>query len=256
MDKQRENIQAKANPCGLLTFGNPIFDYIVTVSHEFIKEYNLIPNIEGHHAHLTEENKTALLKRITKEKDVVLVPGGTAINTARVASWLLQQQNRVGCFGAVGEDDLGKVIAESCASVGCSPFFTTLPGEATGACAALVLPNGDRTLVAALGAFKNYALEHMFDTEGLSLALATMKVFYTTAFSLTNENRFLINQHVMENRVDQRIYTLNLSSTTLAVKPEVMSRLNALMGKVDVLFANEEEAIAFGERCTWGKLDE
>ena len=42
-----------------------------------------------------------------------LIPGGSALNTARAANWILQNQNLYGkitLFGSIGEDEHGRVL--------------------------------------------------------------------------------------------------------------------------------------------------
>eukprot|EP00662_Eupelagonemidae_sp_cell21_P036800 gene36800-37233_t len=104
------------------------------------------------------------------------IPGGSGLNTLRVAQWVLEAPGSTTFLGEGGQD--GGV---------CFPAIS-LNDEPTGTCA--VLLNGDnRSLVANLGASAVFDAAWLKDRPELRAAAQEAAAYYVTGFFLKTELR-------------------------------------------------------------------
>ena len=131
----------------ILGFGNPTVDVSVTISSAELDAVGLRPGTET--AGESQQTKQQIvdvamaLPAVRRET----TPGGSALNTMRVAAWTAGSSIRVVFVGSVGIDDHAEVLLSAMAAVGVEPLLLRAPELPTGLCASLVEADSkDRTL--------------------------------------------------------------------------------------------------------------
>jgi sugar/nucleoside kinase (ribokinase family) len=172
------------------------------------------------------------------------VSGGTVANTAVGVAAL---GGRPAYLGAVADDDLGERYASDLESAG---VFAALerpsPPDATtgtGACYVIVTPDAERTMATTLGVSGLLSAAHV----GSSGLVANSAVVYFDGYVLDYPDAPAIVAVVLEQA--------RAAGTKLAfglADPFAVQRHHAamleLLGSVDLVFANEEEAVALTGR--------
>ena len=113
----------------------------------------------------------------------------------------------------------------------------------------MIDPSNERTLVTRLDAANNFKLAHL-ETPAVQKVLVSAKVVYSAGFFLTSggpECTALLGAHCAEYG---KRFCLNVSAPFIA--QFFCDQLDATMPHVDILFANETEAAALGEKKGWG----
>lgn len=170
------------------------------------------------------------------------VPGGTVTNTAvGVASF----GGSPAFIGAVADDDRGQRYAEDLGQAGVHAalqrFAFDPDGDeaATGRCFVVVTPDAERTMATALG------VGGRLDSSGLDEGvLAASSLVYFDGYVLDlPDARALVDRLVAVSRAAGTTVALGLSDAALVRRHH--ARLEQLVADaVDVLFANEAEALA------------
>lgn len=81
-----------------------------------------------------------------KSQDIEYIPGGSAQNALRTASWIINQPNVCTFMGCIGDDKNAMIMKEKAAEVGLKTVYQTDVNTPTGTCAVLISGN-DRYLV-------------------------------------------------------------------------------------------------------------
>lgn len=221
----------------LVCLGNPLLDIQVNVDKEYLDKYNLKEN----DAILAEESHMPIFKEILEKKDVILVAGGAAQNTARGAQYVLPE-NSVVYFGSVGKDIYADKLIEANKSVGLTTAYMVHDNIATGKCAALI--NGlNRSLVTDLAAANHFKPSHLEKEENWKLVEGAM-VFYIGGFHLTvsPDAIKLLGKHAAETGKD---FIMNFSAPFI---PEFFKDpLNECLPYADYIICNESEAAAYAK---------
>ncbi len=162
--------------------------------------------------------------------------GGSAANTA---ACLASLGARVRFVGKVADDDMGKVFTEDIRAAGVE--YDTRPGRAegpaTGRCLVLVTPDAEKTMCTDLGAGAT------IDAEDLHLeAIAQARVLYMEGYLVGPPDTTSTVDHAVE--VARRAGTLVAFSASDPGWVELQrDALVGLLDRVDILFANEPEAL-------------
>lgn len=227
----------------LFVIGNPLLDISANVDGEFLKKYELTLN----NAILAEEKHMPIYEEIVKGK-VDYIAGGAALNTARVSQWMFKEKkNNTVYVGCIGKDEAGAILKKVAEEAGVQTHFLVDEKAPTGKCAVL-LGEKERSLVTALGAANHYKLDHFHSAEIQSL-LERAKVFYSTGFFITVSPDTLIElgKHAAAHN---KPFLYNLSAPF--VVQFFWEQLSKVLEYVDVVFSNESEAKALGEKLGWG----
>jgi sugar/nucleoside kinase (ribokinase family) len=162
--------------------------------------------------------------------------GGSAANTA---ACLASLGASVRFVGKVADDDLGKVFTEDIRAAGVQ--YDTRPGgsdgPATGRCLVLVTPDAEKTMCTDLGAGAT------IDPADLHLeAIAAAEVLYMEGY--------LVGPGATTATVDHAVAAARAAGTRVAFSASdpgwvelQRDALVALLDRVDILFANEPEAL-------------
>lgn len=163
------------------------------------------------------------------------VSGGSAANTA---AGLASLGARVAFAGRVRDDELGRVFGDDIRAAGVRyDVPVAVGGPQTGRCVIMVTPDAERTMCTALGAGDHVGPEDI-DAEAVAGARAVYLEGYLAGLPSTDPT---IEAILAASRQGGTEVALSLSD------PFWVSRhreaLDALVGQVDLLFANEQEAM-------------
>jgi len=232
----------------LLGVGNPLLDISAKVPLAVVEKYGLKPG----DIILAEEPHAGIYDELAKEHSPEYIAGGATQNSCRVCAWMLKAASKSGAVafaGCVGSDANAKTLADRAAAGGVEVAYQVDDATPTGVCAVLVDPTNERTLVTRLDAANNFKVDHL-KTEKVQKLLVSAKVVYSAGFFLTSggpECTSLLGEHCAEYG---KRFCLNISAPFIA--QFFGPQLDATLPFVDILFANETEAAAWGEAKGWG----
>jgi sugar/nucleoside kinase (ribokinase family) len=220
-----------AAPLDVLALGNAIVDVIANATPAFLAEVGVE---EDSMRLISETEADALYAKMGPGREV---SGGSAGNSAAA---LAQLGSKVGYVGKVRNDQLGKVFSHDIRSVGVE--FTTTPAEdgpASACCLILVPPSGKRAMNTYLGCASNLDPEDL-DVSQIARAQYTLIEGYAWAADRmrATAKAATLTAHRHGNKV-----ALGLAADWIAGN-KGWALLDFARGHVDVLFANEAEALA------------
>jgi len=202
-------------------------------------------------ASLAGEKQMPIYDELWGMEGRLAIPGGSALNSARSANFFLKNKghaSKVTYFGAIGNDDFGKVLEDDLKNNGITGNFHKDAETPTGTCAVVVVDK-ERALCANLAAACKYSSDHL---KANMATLANAKIIYSTSFFITSNAGALheVGKYASDNDIP---FGFNLSAVFL-LQFELNNVLTALE-HADYVFANEDEADAFGvaqkmEGCT------
>ena len=91
---------------------------------------------------LSTDKQMPIYDEIYNMAEVQLIPGGSALNSARSANYMLKHAGiteKVTYFGSIGKDDKGKVLENDIISSGIEGNFHKEEDTPTGTCAVIVV---------------------------------------------------------------------------------------------------------------------
>ena len=219
----------------LCAVGTALIDYLSHASLEVVALLGVEPGAMT----LIDGVMAAQIRAAVGEGEEI-VSGGTVANTAAGVASLGGSPVYV---GAVASDDLGRRYAADLVSAGVSPVLEVLPiaedgVTGTGTCYVMVTPDGQRTMATTLG------------VSGL-LGHGTISESVIADSSLVYFDGYMLDFPDSENIVNRIIDLAKQSSTNVAIglaDPFVVDRhgdrLRELIGRVDLVFSNQDEVMA------------
>jgi adenosine kinase len=229
----------------LLGICNPLLDISANnVKTEVFDKYGL----KFGNAILAEPTHLPLYEELKKDYEVEYIAGGAGQNSIRACQWMLQEPGVGGYIGCVGNDENGKTLKAAAEKDGVVTHYLVDETIPTGTCAVLVKEK-ERSLVANLGAAEAYKESHLESSE-IKAALETTKFIYATSFFLTHSAPVVLKlaQHAHQHN---KQFLLNLSAPFLI--QFFWEKMEPVLPYTDVIFGNETEAAALGERLGWGE---
>jgi adenosine kinase len=129
---------------------------------------------------------------------------------------------------------------------GLRTLYLRVASQPTGKCAVLVV-DGERSLVASLGAAEHYSLEH---ARANWAVVESARVFYISSFFMTHSAAVIlaVARHSAEA---QKRFVMNLAAPFIVQVPPFKAALMEAMPYIDVLVGNESEAAAFAASEGW-----
>ncbi|CAD8104939.1 unnamed protein product [Paramecium primaurelia] len=221
----------------IIGLGSPLLDIQAEVQLEFLEKYGLKLN----NTYFAEQKHLELYEELIKIPSHSHVPGGSALNTIRIARWMAQaQKDQVKFIGCVGKQDkFAKMLIETTNKDGVTALFDE-QSYPTGKCAVL-LCNKDRCLVPQIGASahlsKEFVEQHIEEIKTAAVLFCEVYFLYPRA-ELT-KNVFKVAQ-------ESNVHTCLSLSSVNAVNDR-FNEILAVLPYVDYLFGNEEEVGQFGK---------
>jgi adenosine kinase len=227
-----------------LGMGNPLLDISAEVGQDVLDKYGLKMN----NAILADESHVPLYKELMAMPDVSYIGGGATQNSMRVAQWMMQEAGATAYIGSVGKDEYAKQLLDCVTADGVAAHYQE-DDAATGTCAVLISAEGERSLCANLAAANNYKIAH-FQKPEIQAVVAAATHIYSAGFFFTvsPETIQATGAHCAEHN---KVYAMNLSAPFIT--QFFTEHVTNAMPFVDIMFGNESEAEAFGEKMEWGK---
>ena len=214
----------------ILGMGNALTDVLVQLDNETHLENLGLPKGS---MQLVDSDKNAAVQEYIRNMSKQMIAGGSASNTMRGIACLGGDATFV---GMVGKDEVGKVFEQELKDTGVSTnlFFSNTP---SGTATAFISPDGERTFATHLGA-----------AIGMTAELLTPELF--KGYDIFHIEGYLVQNHdLIRKAVHIAKYEglkVSLDLASYNVVEENLEFLQTLVRDyVDILFANEEEALAF-----------
>lgn len=224
----------------ILGMGNALTDVLVQLDNETHLENLGLPKGS---MQLVDSDKNTAVQEYIRNMSKQMIAGGSASNTMRGIACLGGYSTFV---GMVGNDEVGKVFEQELKDTGVSTnlFFSNIP---SGTATAFISPDGERTFATHLGAAIGMTAEHL--TPEL---FKGYDIFHIEGYLVQNHD--LIRKAVHIAKYEGLKVSLDLASYN--VVEENLEFLQTLVRDyVDILFANEEEALAFTGKQPEAALD-
>mmetsp|Transcript_53260 Transcript_53260/g.121400 ORF Transcript_53260/g.121400 Transcript_53260/m.121400 type:complete len:346 (+) Transcript_53260:50-1087(+) len=233
-----------ASGCTIVGMCNPLLDISAVVPAEVLAKYG----VKSGDAVLAEEKHMPVYSELVEKYKVDYIAGGAGQNSIRVAQWMLNKPNMTAYFGAVGADAYAAQMKAQASRDGVNVQYMEVADQPTGTCAVLVTADGERSLIANLAAANSFKASHL-ETAGPKAVIDAASIFYITGFFLTVsvDAIEIVGRHCVENK---KTLCMNLSAPFLI--QFFGDQMNAVIPYVDIMFGNETEAAAMGEKMGWG----
>lgn len=241
------DIETKPSLLGLC---NPLLDISAYVDQETLDKYKL----EANNVILASDEQKGLCDElIEKYSPVEYTAGGSAQNVMRVAAGILKKQGvaaNVKFTGCIGNDEFGSLMSSKANEDGVITNYAIAQSEPTGTCAVCLTENGkNRSLCAFLGASQKFTEQHLIDN--WDQLVAKTDIIYMTGFLIAVSPRsfHLLGEHIANSGDDKRRFCLNLSAPY--VNAVFGDQIEKVMKYVDILFGNDDEALAYASHKKW-----
>lgn len=233
----------------LLGLCNPLLDISAYVDKDILDKYKLEPN----NVILAGDEHKDLCKELVEKFPVEYTAGGSAQNVMRVAAGILKKQGvhaDVKFTGCIGEDEFGSLMSRKANEDGVTTNYSITSSEPTGTCAVCLTENGkNRSLCAFLGASQKFTEQHLVDN--WEQLVAKTDIIYITGFLIAVSPRsfHLLGEHIAKCNDEKRRFCLNLSAPY--VSAVFGDQIEQVMKYVDILFGNDDEAVAYATHKKW-----
>ena len=219
--------------------GNALVDTQYMVDHEFLGDIGLEP--DSMTLASAEEHSPIIEKLENMGVESVSDCGGSATNSLVAASYYGSNCHHV-C--RVADDDDGKKYLDSLQKAGVKHIGFSKEGSElpTGKCLIFVTPDAKRTMSSMLG-----ISAHLGSKDINYDAVDNSKIFYIEGYMVTSDENFSAVTSVLEN--------INSENTLKALSLSDAGIVNGFKDKfkqiesygIDMIFCNDDEAIAFAE---------
>ena len=211
----------------ILGVGNAIVDVICKIEESFLSENNLTKST------MKLVDEAEFKKLLSSLKIEETVSGGSVANSI---VGLSQLGNKVGFIGKVNEDDLGQKYEDGLKKENVEYFYSKKKEELpTGTCLILITPDSERTMCTFLG-IAGKINENDIDVSAVKNSEITFLEGYLwdegdpkKAFNKAIEN---------SNKVSMSL------SDLFCVERHKPNFLDLVRNKLDIVFANEQEALS------------
>lgn len=213
----------------VLGIGNALVDIMVPVSDEEILTRFSLPKGS---MQLVDSNASELVKAGTAMMKRTVSAGGSVANTIHALGIL---STSPGYIGSVGRDSTGEFFAAELRNAGVDPvlFMRESP---TGTAVALVTPDSERTFATHLGAAVELIADELNEALFSGYDILYLEGYLIINFDLTLRACQLAKSLGMKVAIDLASYN---------VVEDFHDRFQQIVTDyVDILFANEEEALA------------
>ena len=224
---------------GISALGNALVETQYMVDHEFLNDIGLEPDSMTRAA--AEGDSPIIEKLENMGVESVSDCGGSATNSLVAASYYGSNCHHV-C--RVADDDDGKKYLDSLQKVGVKHIGFSKEGSElpTGKCLIFVTPDAKRTMSSMLG-----ISAHLGSKDINYDAVDNSKIFYIEGYMVTSDENFSAVTSVLEN--------INSENTLKALSLSDAGIVNGFKDKfkqiesygIDMIFCNDDEAIAFAE---------
>jgi sugar/nucleoside kinase (ribokinase family) len=218
----------------VIAMGNAIVDVIAPVDDEFLLTHNIA---KGVMTLIDEYRANHLYNAFTERREVA---GGSAANTM---AGLASLGARGMFVGKVKADRLGESFADSLKDIGV--HYATAPatdGPSTASCMVAVAPDGQRSMNTHLGASRELAPTDIKKTD-----IASADILYIEGYLWDAQSAKAASRKAMAIAKESGTKVAFTLSDPFCVGRYREEFLELLANDLDILFANEDEAVALFE---------
>ncbi|KAG5498601.1 hypothetical protein JKF63_02887 [Porcisia hertigi] len=235
-------------PLPLYVQCNPLLDVSAPVDDGFLEKYK----VQKASACLMEETQKGIFEDLERQPNVTYVPGGSGLNTARVAQWIAQapKGSFVNYVGCIADDKYGELLKSAAEKDGVHMHLDYTTEAPTGSCA-VCITGKERSLVANLSAASLLSSKHMRSSDVIE-TLSRCQLYYLTGFTLTIDVNYVL-QVAEAARASGGQFMMNLSAPFLL--EYFKDNFNKAVPYLDVIFGNEVEAKALADSMEWDFTD-
>ncbi len=224
MNKERDNLPA------VLGIGNALVDIMVAIENDTILEEFELPRGS---MTLVDAGKSEEIYEATLVQQESVTTGGSAANTIHALAGL---GGNCGYLGKIGKDKLGNIFKEEFEKRSINTHLS-ISDKGTGRVMALVSRDSERTMATFLGAAVDLDAADLDET-----VFTNYEYLYIEGYLVQNHK--LIETAIKMAKSKNLKIAIDLSSYN--VVEENLEFLKVLIRDyVDIVFANEEEALAF-----------
>lgn len=219
----------------ILGMGNALVDLIFQLpSDDVLEKWNLPKGSMT----LIDQKQAGVILNYFGQTQPVLATGGSASNTITSIAAL---GGYCGFIGQIGNNDIyGNFYIEHLTKHGITPYFRRI-STPTGTAITLMSPDTERTFATYLGAAATMTEENI-ERE----IFAGYGYFHIEGYMV--QNYALLEKALRTAKECNMVVSLDLASYNIVT--EHKDFLRKILPQVDVVFANEEEALAFtGKEC-------
>jgi len=214
----------------ILGMGNALVDVLIRIEKESILDELRLPKGS---MQLVDDVRLQEIEESIDGFERVLVSGGSAANTIHGLAELGVQ---AGFIGSAGNDAWGEFYINDLKSKGIQPIFYR-PGRSTGRAMAFLTPDSERTFGTYLGA----AIELKPDFLSNEL-FQGWSIFHIEGYLVQNHD--LIEKALRLAKQEGCLVSLDLASYNV-VEDNLEFLQSVIPQYVDIIFANQEEAMAY-----------
>lgn len=226
--------------------GNALVDIEFTVSDAFLDTFGIE---KGMMTLVDEERQTALMQEINRET-AKMQCGGSAANTVIA----LSQFGGKGYYCCkVGDDELGRFFMADLQEAGVNNNLQVNRLEAgiTGKCLVMVTDDAERTMNTFLGITQNFSVQEVNEA-----AIKDSSYLYIEGYLIPSPNGKEAMLHAKKIAEDSGTKVALTFSDPSMVKYFSPAFDDIIGPSVDLLFANEEEAMLFTKKSTLAEARE
>lgn len=214
----------------IIGVGNALTDIIVKIEDD--RMINDLGVAKGG-MYMIDVDRHHQLVEMLSSYDSECVAGGSTANTI---SGLANLGAKVAYIGNVGCDDTGIAFRESQSGVGIRSMLGVSQQTPSGKCISLVTPDGERTMISYLGAALELDGQHLTPEH-----ISPYGIILVEGYLLYSPD---LIRHAMET-ARQAGLQIALDAASFNVVDDCRGLINELIDTyVDILFANEDEAMA------------
>ena len=213
----------------ILGVGAPLIDIIINISEERFKSLQLRKG----DSYLVEQKEfDDLLSKFSGEYTISF--GGSVANTV---AHLLELKADASLLGIVADDEWGQKIQTHYTSLGMRHHSLIIKDfKKTGACVCLVTPDGERTMLAHLGASALWGEDMLTDE-----LFQNFKHIHIEGYIIFAESFF----YSLLEKAKQYSCKISLDLSSIDIVEHLGEKLDKLLlNFIDIIFLNEQEAIA------------
>ena len=224
----------------VLGIGNALIDALVQVQDEALLTEMNLP--KGSMQLIDTAGYEAVCRRLS-QMEVKRATGGSAANTVLALAHLGAAP---GIIGRVSEDDNGHFFADNCKKNGIETYL--LPSELpTGVASTFITPDGQRTFATFLGA-------------AATLHADDLRPEWLEGYAYLYIEGYLVQDHDLICRAVEMAHAAGLKVCLDLASYNIVEAehefFSYLLDHTDIVFANEEEALAFTGKAPREALDE
>ena len=212
--------------------GSALLDFIVEVGDSFIESLGL----KKSNMHLIDAKQSKEILQLIKDMNVYTAPGGSCANTI---AGIAMMGGKTSFIGSVASDTYGTTYIDKTLETGTASFIRRGKGI-TGHAITFITPDSERTFATHLGA----ALELYADDIDYSI-ISDSSILHLEGYLFESDNLREVCYKSMKKAKDNDVLiSIDLSDPALVLR--IRDVFNDVVENfADIIFANEEEALAF-----------